>query len=343
LIRDAAYGGLLKRTHAELHERFAPWLEVRLASRIGEFRELIGFHLEQAHRYLLELGPADEHASALGRRAAEHLGWSGTRALARGDVGAATNLLRRAVGLLPKGDPVRRSGLGRLCLPAMGCFTPRGDCRGSGAPSRTASPGLGDFAGTFACQPSRDTSSVSSVEAIIVGLAVVAAVASWSSARSAAKALKADTLAHHAESIDAAYRDLLDVELASPGPASRDLERAQRALAFHLALVPIDSEDLQACWAVAHHGLDPGAHPEDEELMGEEADFGEWIDRARRELYRAAMWHMANLQETRRSKVSWRIGRTVTARRMRIQARWWNLRRRLGRKESGAVERAWDP
>ena len=53
------------------------------------------------------------------------------------------------------------------------------------------------------------------------------------------------------------------------------------------------------------------------------------------------MWHMANLQETRRSKVSWRIGRTVTARRMRIQARWWNLRRRLGRKESGAVERAW--
>ena len=65
LIRDAAYESLPKQTRAELHERFADWLEERLGERLEEHEEFVGYHLEQAQRYLGELGPADEHARAL--------------------------------------------------------------------------------------------------------------------------------------------------------------------------------------------------------------------------------------------------------------------------------------
>ncbi len=62
LIRDAAYEALPKATRAELHERFADWLEEHGADLV-ELDEILGYHLEQAHRYRAELGPADERAS----------------------------------------------------------------------------------------------------------------------------------------------------------------------------------------------------------------------------------------------------------------------------------------
>ncbi len=49
LIRDAAYDGLPKAARAELHERFAAWLEVHGADLI-ELDEILGYHLEQAAR-----------------------------------------------------------------------------------------------------------------------------------------------------------------------------------------------------------------------------------------------------------------------------------------------------
>ena len=49
LVRDAAYAGLLKRTRADLHERFAAWLERR---PLGQ-EALIGHHLESAYRALV--------------------------------------------------------------------------------------------------------------------------------------------------------------------------------------------------------------------------------------------------------------------------------------------------
>src|ERR687887_159498 len=75
LIRDAAYQGLLKRTRATLHERFVDWADRvnRDRDRAAEFEEILGYHLEQAHRYLSELGPLDDHGRELGRRAAERL------------------------------------------------------------------------------------------------------------------------------------------------------------------------------------------------------------------------------------------------------------------------------
>src|SRR5262249_15080365 len=67
LIRDAAYRRLLKGTRAELHGRFADWLEARVGDTV-EHHETIGWHLEQAHQCLGALGPLDEAGRTLGDR-----------------------------------------------------------------------------------------------------------------------------------------------------------------------------------------------------------------------------------------------------------------------------------
>jgi len=100
LIRDAAYEALPKATRAELHERFATWLEER-ALHFAELDELLGHHLEQAERYKRELGRPD---AALAGRAGERLASAGRRALWRGDPRAASQLLARGLILL---RPVR--------------------------------------------------------------------------------------------------------------------------------------------------------------------------------------------------------------------------------------------
>jgi predicted ATPase/class 3 adenylate cyclase len=109
LIRDAAYNGVLKRLRATLHERFADWGERvnRERARETEHDELLGYHLEQAHDYLSELGPLDEHGRGLAGRAARHLTSAGRRAFARADMPASANLLRRAVTLIPAQDQTR--------------------------------------------------------------------------------------------------------------------------------------------------------------------------------------------------------------------------------------------
>lgn len=109
LIRDAAYGGLLKRSRAQLHERFVEWADARNAEadRGLEFEEILGYHLEQAHRYLSELGPLDAHGIELGVRASKRLASAGRRASARGDMPATASLLRRAAACRPPGDRLR--------------------------------------------------------------------------------------------------------------------------------------------------------------------------------------------------------------------------------------------
>jgi tetratricopeptide (TPR) repeat protein len=100
LLRDAAYGALPKETRVELHRRFADWLEHKLGARAHEYEEILGYHLEQAHRYSLELGLLNEEVTSVAQRAGERLASAGRRAYARGDVSAAVNLLGRAVELL---------------------------------------------------------------------------------------------------------------------------------------------------------------------------------------------------------------------------------------------------
>ncbi len=111
LIRDAAYERIPKDLRSELHERFADWLD----GRGEEFDEIVGYHVEQAYRSLVELRPLDDRARTLAERAAERLSTSGRRAYARGDMPAAANLLERAAGLMSLED-ARRLDL----LPSLG-------------------------------------------------------------------------------------------------------------------------------------------------------------------------------------------------------------------------------
>jgi class 3 adenylate cyclase/tetratricopeptide (TPR) repeat protein len=107
LIRDVAYAGVLKSARAELHETFAAWLERKLEDRIGEYEEILAYHLEQAYRYTEELGSPDEHARALAAAASGHLASTGNRAFCRGDMPAAINLLERAIALMSREDVSR--------------------------------------------------------------------------------------------------------------------------------------------------------------------------------------------------------------------------------------------
>ncbi len=96
LIRDAAYDALPKAIRADLHARFADWLDEH-GDELVERDEILGYHLEQAAGYHAELGRPDP---ALAERAAERLATAGRRAYERLDIRTASALLTRAVGLV---------------------------------------------------------------------------------------------------------------------------------------------------------------------------------------------------------------------------------------------------
>ena len=107
LIRDAAYEALSKGERADLHARFADLVERTSGERLAEVEEIVGYHYEQARRYLVQLGGDDERARRLGDRASALLGGAGERAFRRTDHAAAANLLDRARGLAS--DPSDRA------------------------------------------------------------------------------------------------------------------------------------------------------------------------------------------------------------------------------------------
>ena len=115
LIRDASYDSLSKTTRAELHERFATWLERAAGPRIREYEEIVGYHFEQAYLCHKAIGSAAEDLQRLGASASERLESAGCRALARTDFPAAIRLLGRAAdpGMV---DGARRARL----LPEVG-------------------------------------------------------------------------------------------------------------------------------------------------------------------------------------------------------------------------------
>jgi class 3 adenylate cyclase/DNA-binding SARP family transcriptional activator len=104
LIRDAAYDALPKARRADLHEKFARWLEQAVIDLV-ELDEIAGWHLEQTLRCQRELGQRPNEA--LGRDAADHLHTAGRRARERRDVPAAKHLLERARALAQEGDTRR--------------------------------------------------------------------------------------------------------------------------------------------------------------------------------------------------------------------------------------------
>ncbi len=111
LIRDAAYEAAPKALRAELHERYADWLEAVGEARVEEFEEILAYHLEQAHRLLSELGPLSDAGRELALRAAGHYTASARRASDRSDDRAAATLFRHAADLLPEGHPDRPRAL----------------------------------------------------------------------------------------------------------------------------------------------------------------------------------------------------------------------------------------
>jgi class 3 adenylate cyclase/tetratricopeptide (TPR) repeat protein len=128
LIQQATYRAIAKRLRAELHQRFAGWIERTSGERIVEVEEILGYHLEQAYWYRSELGRLDEDIDALGSHAAEVLASAGRRARARADMSAVANLMSRAAALLPAEHPLRRD-----LLPALAdAFLQTGDLRRSG-------------------------------------------------------------------------------------------------------------------------------------------------------------------------------------------------------------------
>lgn len=96
LIRDAAYDALPKAVRADLHVRFADWLDQH-GGALVERDEIVGYHLGQAARYQGELGKPD---AALADRAAFRLATAGRRAFDRLDLRTASALLGRAADLV---------------------------------------------------------------------------------------------------------------------------------------------------------------------------------------------------------------------------------------------------
>ena len=145
LIRDAAY-----ERDSEGAPRGAARAFRGLARRRGasEFEEIIGYHLEQAYRYLAELGPVDDAHGRSG--SGEQSGWwqpGGARG--RGAMHTpASNLLERACELVAVGDALRQDaspgsrGLAKGCGGARaGRGSPRGRARAGGRHERSEARG----------------------------------------------------------------------------------------------------------------------------------------------------------------------------------------------------------
>ncbi|HET9671711.1 MAG TPA: tetratricopeptide repeat protein, partial [Actinomycetota bacterium] len=123
LIRDAAYQAMPKEQRAELHERFADWLEEAAKDRLPEYEEILAHHLEQAYRYRIELGGEDDSVRDVARRAVGHLLASARRADDRGDLSAARSLLERSVELAAGADRVAALVTLAELLPEVGEYT----------------------------------------------------------------------------------------------------------------------------------------------------------------------------------------------------------------------------
>ncbi len=109
LIRDAAYDALPKAVRADLHARFADWLDEH-GQALVERDEIVGYHLEQAARYHAELGQPDPE---LADRAADRLA-------------AAGQARDRPPGLPGRSSAARPGGRARPPAPAR----PRARARG---------------------------------------------------------------------------------------------------------------------------------------------------------------------------------------------------------------------
>ncbi|MGW6982335.1 adenylate/guanylate cyclase domain-containing protein [Streptomyces sp. NPDC054932] len=114
LIQEVVYASQSKQDRADQHERAA-----RLDSVRRRGSAAVGGHLEQAHRYRVELGAQDAHTDGLRRRAADALAEAGRLALAHADPVWAADVLSRATARYAAGEPgstATRRRLGQTLL-----------------------------------------------------------------------------------------------------------------------------------------------------------------------------------------------------------------------------------
>jgi class 3 adenylate cyclase/tetratricopeptide (TPR) repeat protein len=108
--QDAAYQRITPQDRADLHERYADWLEQR-AGGVARVAERIGFHLERAYRHRLELrrNVVDDTARKLAQRAGRHYAAAGRGYIPQGilPIETAASALDRAIQLLPEHSPDR--------------------------------------------------------------------------------------------------------------------------------------------------------------------------------------------------------------------------------------------
>jgi DNA-binding SARP family transcriptional activator len=103
LLRDVTYDAIPKLTRSELHDRYAGWLEEHLVGADA----FLGYHLERAYRYRVEVLAVGAESDALARRACDRLERAATTALGRSDLPAAIGLLERAASLPPVAESRR--------------------------------------------------------------------------------------------------------------------------------------------------------------------------------------------------------------------------------------------
>ncbi|RWO61521.1 adenylate/guanylate cyclase domain-containing protein [Mesorhizobium sp.] len=120
LIRDAAYNSLSKNVRADLHERFAAWLEMEPREHLRESDEIVGYHLEKAIECRSALKPRDSRVASLRAQAAARFEAAARRAFARGHRSAAIALLQRVCELLSE-DSRQRMVLPELAAALIEC------------------------------------------------------------------------------------------------------------------------------------------------------------------------------------------------------------------------------
>jgi tetratricopeptide (TPR) repeat protein len=108
LIHESAYRALAKEARAELHERYADWIERSAGVVPGQVDETLAHHLKAAYDLRVELGHSEATISPLRLRAGERLAAAGLRAARRGDTpAAAATLLEDALALLRAPNELR--------------------------------------------------------------------------------------------------------------------------------------------------------------------------------------------------------------------------------------------
>ncbi len=115
LVQQAVYRAAPKRLRAELHERYADRLDTE-SPDLPDLDEFVGYHLEGAYFLRTELSGSDRRTQRLAEDGGKRLRSAGMRALRRGDMPAASAVLRRSSQLLPADDAARREVVCDLAL-----------------------------------------------------------------------------------------------------------------------------------------------------------------------------------------------------------------------------------